>query len=169
MSAATIPSWAWLFPVTYALHILEEAHAGVGFGRWIGHVVGRQLGLRQFYLANGLLWAAMVAAIGFLRTGSPAIWLLTALGAIVTLNGLGHLIGTLVIRLYSPGLVTGMILWVPLGLYTLSWAGANGSSRLWYSGVFSGIVLMIGVGLLAWTLSKPVTPNRQSNEGSGDE
>jgi Protein of unknown function with HXXEE motif len=169
MNIATIPSWAWLFPVTYALHIFEEAHAGEGFGRWIRHVVGRQLGLGQFYLANGILWLAMVAAVSFFRTGPPAIWLLAALGAIVTVNGIGHLIGTLVIRLYSPGLVTGLILWLPLGLFALRWARSNGSIRLWYSGVISGIVLTGCVGLLGLALSKPVTLNGQSNQGSGSD
>jgi len=159
MSAATMPSWAWLFPVTYVLHVLEEAHAGESFGRWIGHVIGRQLGLREFYLVNGLLWLAMVAAIRLFRTGPPAVWLLAALGSIVTVNGIGHLVGTLMIRVYSPGLVTGMTLWVPLGLVALWWARTKGSLGLWYSGVFVGILLMVCVGLLALTLSRPGAPD----------
>jgi len=167
MNPATIPLWAWLFPVTYALHILEEAHAGEGLGRWIGHVIGRQLGSRDFYLANGLLWLAMVAAISLFRTGRPVIWLLAALGSIVTVNGIGHLVGTIMVRIYSPGLVTGVVLWVPLGLFALWRTRTVGPMGVWYSGVFSGVVLMVCVGLLALTLSKPGVPGKQVNSGPG--
>jgi hypothetical protein len=111
----------------------------------------------------------MVAAISLVRTGPPAVWLLAALGSIVTANGIGHLVGTLMIRVYSPGLVTGMTLWVPLGIFALWWARTKGPIGLWYSGVFVGLVLMVCVGLLALTLSRPGAPNKWIDSGSGGE
>ena len=106
MNAVSLPVWVWLFPATFALHILEEGLAGETFGRWIGHVVGRQLGQRPFFAANGVLLLAMMLFIRITQGLADQAWLAAMLGALVTANGLGHLTGTIIVRIYSPGLYT---------------------------------------------------------------
>ena len=44
---------------------------------------------------------------------------LIALAVEIVLNGLGHLAGTITSQTYSPGLVTGILIWLPLGIFTL--------------------------------------------------
>ena len=146
----------WLFPAAYAVHILEEALGGEGFGRWIGHVIHREIGPKKFLIGNAVLWLAMVAAVGLLGQGSHAIWLAAALGAVFTVNGAGHLVGTVVTRTYSPGLVSGVLLWVPLGLATLWWAWHSGSAAAWGAGILAGLAAQAALAVLALALSNPV-------------
>ena len=160
MSTVTFPWWGWLFPVTYAFHILEEVHAGEGFYAWIRYAINRQIGYWQFYAANLILLLAMVGASALIPAGSPTVWLIAILGSLVTVNGLGHLLGTMIIRVYSPGLVTGLVFWVPLGIYAMTWARTKASLGLWLFGLSVGVVLMACVGLLGLILSRPSIHNR---------
>jgi hypothetical protein len=132
--------WLWLFPATYLAHILEEAFAGERFYIWIRRITDRTLSLRTFLALNGLFFAAMVVAIIVLQA-SRAPWLLPALGTLVLVNGLGHLAGTTATRTYSPGLVSGVLLWLPLGLAALllSWRQLS-RTTFWY-GVAAGVLL----------------------------
>jgi hypothetical protein len=157
VDAASLPWWAWLLPATYGLHIIEEAWAGEGFGRWIRHVIRRTVRPRWFFAVNAVLWLAMVAAVASLRDGHRAVLLAAALGVIVTVNGVGHLVGTVVTRVYSPGLVSGLLLWAPLGLATLRWSWIAGPASVWYAGLLSGILLQACLGALALALSDAET------------
>jgi hypothetical protein len=61
----------------------------------------------------------MVAAVGVSRSAPGAGWIVVTLAVSVALNGVLHLAGTVLTRSYSPGVVTGLLLWVPLGLFAL--------------------------------------------------
>jgi hypothetical protein len=141
--------WLWLFPATYLAHILEEAFAGERFHIWIGRIADRRLSFRTFLALNGLFFAAMVIAIIVLQA-SRAPWLLPALGTLVLVNGVGHLAGTAATRTYSPGLVSGVLLWLPLGLAALllSWRLLS-AITFWYGVaagfLFSGVVVVLAM------------------------
>jgi hypothetical protein len=112
--------WLWLFPATYAVHVLEEGLTGERFYRWIGHASGRVLDPPSFWLVNGVLWALMVIVIVCARKRVELGWIMaTVLGTVAVVNGVGHAVGTAMVRSYSPGLVSGVLLWVPLGSWTL--------------------------------------------------
>jgi hypothetical protein len=42
-------------------------------------------------------------------------WLLFALAGIILTNALTHLVGSLATHSYSPGTVSGLLIWLPLG------------------------------------------------------
>lgn len=148
-------AWLWLFPLTYLAHLAEEALAGEGFYRWIRHVVGRTLERGTFLRLNAGFFAAMLAAVLLLRSTGGALWLVPALGTIIGLNGVAHLLASLVTRTYSPGLVSGLLLWVPLGVAALLRSHAERPAGEWWMGVGAGLLLHAAVALAALQSSRP--------------
>jgi Protein of unknown function with HXXEE motif len=147
--------WLWLFPATYAVHIAGEGLAGERFYHWIHRVVGRELDGRRFWALNGVFGAAMMAAVLRARTDPRSGWLVPVLGTITTLNGVGHAAGSAVTQSYSPGVVSGITLWTPLGLFALVRSRQSLPRGTWWIGVGVGAAVNGCVGLLALVLSKP--------------
>jgi hypothetical protein len=148
-------TWLLLFPATYALHIAEEYWAGEGFHRWIGRVARITLSPAQFLSANAVLWAAMIGAVLSVRSLSGEGWIAIALATIVSVNGFGHLLGSLYTGSYSPGVATGLGLWVPLGVYTLLCTVPVVSGAQLWMGIAAGLLAQAIVTLTALTLGRP--------------
>lgn len=140
----------WLFPVTYPIHIAEEYWAGEGFPAWVSRVAGVGLTPTQFLILNGVAWVLMVAGSVLVVKTASMHWLLISFSTVVLLNGLLHFSASVVTDSYSPGLVSGMLLWVPLGAFFLfrSWAGTQ--RRTFLSAALIGIAIHGVVSLLAF-------------------
>lgn len=111
-------SLMWWPLAAASLHIAEEFVFPGGFAEW-------DRGYRSAYRAsitprlhlvmNGLLILACVAVGSNGRTPSGvAAWL--TLAALLASNAVFHLVGTIKTRSYSPGLVTGLLLYVPMAV-----------------------------------------------------
>jgi hypothetical protein len=131
--------WSWLFPATYILHILEEGLAGERFYNWSHRIIGRRIPARAFLVLNASFLGLMVAAAVVLRSGEGP-WLLPTLGTITALNGLGHFAGSVITRSYSPGVITGLLLWMPLGIAALLLSKQALPMGAWWQGVIAGLL-----------------------------
>jgi hypothetical protein len=142
--------WLWLFPAIYFLHLAEETFAGEHFYDWIRRVSGRRIPLGAFLALNAFCMALVVEAVLTLRAGMLP-WLLPAPGAITAVNGLGHLVGTIATRSYSPGAITGLMVWASLGWISLILSRSSIPIESWLFGVACGLVatgLVIGSAFL---------------------
>jgi hypothetical protein len=152
--------WLWLFPASYAIHIAEEGLAGERFYRWIARLTGREISGRAFTVGNLALEAGMTAAVRVAAAREEAAWVVPMLGTITAMNGTGHLVGSVVTQSYSPGAVSGLGLWAPLGLFALIRSRRVLPGRLWRRGVLAGVALQGGAMLLALGLSRPAAGDR---------
>jgi len=106
-----------------------------------------------FLGANALFWVLMAtAAVLVLRRPTRAP-LVVALATVVTINATLHLGGTVLNASYSPGLITGVLLWLPLGVVALVRGHRLLSERDFRSGVLIGVVAhvfvpLVGVGFV---------------------
>ena len=77
--------WAWLFPLTYLLHLSEEFWGGEGFPSWISRVAGAHFSNQDFLTLNaiGLVMVTVSATLIYKKSWH---WLLIALSGIVLLN-----------------------------------------------------------------------------------
>ena len=80
-------------------------------------------------------------------------WLTPALGVLVAVNGLGHLAGSLVTRSYSPGLVSGLLLWLPLGVFAIAVGYRTLPSSAFLAGLGAGVLAQAVVAAIALTVS----------------
>lgn len=107
----------WWFPATYALHAAEEFCTGETFPVWISRFAGVHFTATAFLWLNGIAMAVMLLAAAGAARGVR--WLAVTLATVVAINGTAHLVGSLATWTWSPGVVTGTLLWLPLGLSTL--------------------------------------------------
>lgn len=118
----------WLFPATYAIHLAEEACCGETFPGWISRVGSLRFTAHGFVVVNSVAMVAMTLAVLAIERFPRARLLRATLATIVLVNGLLHTVGTVVTWSYSPGLWSGALLWVPLGLSVL-WGEARALRR----------------------------------------
>jgi hypothetical protein len=105
-----LPHWLWLFPLVYLLHILEEL-------KGIGH--GINLSLDVFLILSTAAWLLMTCGTVLAqRFGFPQ-FMGVCLGSTVFLNGLWHIFNRLINHRYDAGVISGTVIFIPLGLATL--------------------------------------------------
>ena len=111
--------WMWLFPVTYLIHIAEEYWGGVGYTAYLYRLRGVHLSTGRFFFFQGL--GVVLICIGIvlsLQLRWPR-FMLAIMGALVLSNGVTHSVTALRHGGYGPGLVSCVLIWIPLGLVTL--------------------------------------------------
>ena len=102
-------------PASYLVHIVEEYWCGERFFIWLNHFVGARMTAKSFLLLNGIFFFIMITACAIaLYRGDERIPMVLA--SIILSNALLHLIGSIATNSYSPGLVSALLLWMPLSL-----------------------------------------------------
>jgi len=152
---ARLPLLGVLLLLTYGAHIAEEYWGGEGFAAWAERTAGVHLTVDTWFSLNLVFFSAMAVGVlaGWFR--EPARWLLIPFGAAVLVNGLLHLAASLATRSYSPGLATGLLLWVPLGVTIIRSARSRWAPAQIRAGIGVGVLLHVGVTLAAYSSSLP--------------
>ena len=119
LSNTSTTLWSWLFPVTYLLHIAEEYWGGEGYSAYLLGLRGVQLSPTRFLVIQIIGLALMMVGIILARRLQFPNLLSVILGAVVLVNGVIHTILSLAHTEYVPGLITSILLWIPLGIATL--------------------------------------------------
>ncbi len=104
----------WVLVFAYALHILEEYF--LDWKSWAEKLARKPVSWTEFYLINAavIIGGICMAAVGWRM---PAFSLM--LPALMLINGvLVHALPSLFRWQYAPGLVTAVVLFVPLGVWT---------------------------------------------------
>lgn len=124
--------WSWLFPITYVLHIAEEYWGGEGYSAYLLRLRGIQLSPTRFLLVQAIGLALMIMGIILARRLQFPGLLSVVLGSVILVNGLTHAILSLAYTEYVPGLITSLLLWIPLGTATLlRFRGTMREARYW--------------------------------------
>jgi hypothetical protein len=145
-------SWAWLFPLSYLIHIAEEYWGG--FPAWIARFWGVESSLSNFLSWNGGAWVMMTVGVVLVLKTKSYRWLLVSFGMVVLVNGVVHAVASVLTLSYSPGLVSGLLLFVPLGAITLLRARKSMNSRTFRAGLIVGVLMHVAVVLLAFGFAR---------------
>ena len=111
----------WMFPIALTLHNLEEA---VWLPAWSQHAGFWEIpvGATEFRIAAGLL-AILAYAVTYwsIRTGKEAVGTYVLAGFVfaMLLNVIYHVAATLGLRQYAPGVVTAVLINLPVMWYLL--------------------------------------------------
>lgn len=113
-------NWLWWAPLCMAaLHIFEEFVFPGGFASWdraYRSAFQNSISPGFHIWINALLLFACIA-VAFNAPAERAVagWL--TLAALLFSNAIFHLIGTFRTKRYSPGIVTGLLLYVPVAVF----------------------------------------------------
>lgn len=137
-----VGNWAWAFPATYLAHIAEEHWND--FNGWVAGVWGVENSDAHFLIWNGAALLLMLVGVALMLKTKSFRWLIISFGVVVLINGLLHLIGSIVTWSYSPGLITSLLFWFPLGATTLfrAWRQVK-NRRVFHAGVIVGIMMHV--------------------------
>ena len=132
----------WLFLLVYPLHILEEI-------RGVGAFHGINLSLKQFFILSCAACLLMVGGILLsIRFRFPQL-LEIVFGTVFVLNALSHMINCVVIRGYDAGVITGTLIFIPLGVTSLIRLRTSMGWRRYFAGVALGLVGQVIITVLA--------------------
>lgn len=112
---------AWSLAIAAAIHIFEEFAFPGGFKEWWRAYkpdVANGVSNRFLIFINSLLIAfSMLVAVAAQqpRGNGVAAWL--TLSALLFSNAIFHIIGAILSHRYSPGMISGIVLYMPLAVY----------------------------------------------------
>jgi hypothetical protein len=142
----------WLFVPAYLVHLGEEWVGG--FTEWIGTVVGRPLPAAAFFVINGIALVLVVAGIRAAIREDSHGWIAVAVATIVLVNTLAHAAGATLTGSYSPGLISAVVLYVPLGSLTMLRAIDHAPRAQLTRGIVMGLLIHALVFVVAFTLAR---------------
>lgn len=142
------PRAAILLPPAFLLHLVEEWLGG--FPAWTLIALGNEVSPERFVLLNAT--ALLLFGIGTLAAFHCArmAWFAASLAALVGLNGVLHTLATLGLGYYSPGTVTGVLLYLPLSAIVLRSSAALLPRAVFAGSVVFGVLLHGIAALLAY-------------------
>lgn len=146
------PPLVWLFVAAYVAHVLEEL-AG-GFPRWLATVIGRSLPYRDFLVINAVALIVLIACARAATRRESLGWIGIGIATVLFANGLVHLFGSLGTGTYSPGLVTGVVLYLPLGQLALLRAMHQVPHAFFWKGVAFGLAAHAVVTAIAFASAR---------------
>ena len=143
--------WAWLLPATYLVHIAEEYWVGIGFPAWVTGLGFARLTPELFLRLNAAAWIVMTIGVALAVAIQPLRFLIVSFSAAVLINGMAHTVASILTMTYSPGLISGLLLWIPLGSMILSRTWRAVPRLQFWAGIIIGITLhaMISLSALA--------------------
>lgn len=140
------PMLAFLLLPAYMLHQLEE-HDDDRFRRFINSVIGQGrevLTLNAVFWINILgVWALLGGVLWLVRVGGAG-WAALA-GWLVVVNALVHVGPAIGLRRYNPGLVTAILLFLPLGIATLRAAWPLATGAVFWGGLVVAVSLHLAI------------------------
>lgn len=120
MSQVTLSKfWPWLFPITYLVHIAEELYGRDGYTVYLERLRDIHITPARFAVAHCVALVLMVFGIILAQQLRFPNFLIVVFGATVLVNSLTHTVQTVYHGEYVPGFITGVGIWLPLGIVTL--------------------------------------------------
>ncbi len=109
----------WVFPLTYLIHIAEEYWGGEGYPAYILRLRGVHLSTTRFLAAQSVGFVLVTIGVLLARKLHFPQMMLLVMGTIVLVNALTHTATALTSLTYGPGLISSILVWMPLGFFIL--------------------------------------------------
>lgn len=142
----------WLFVPAYLLHVAEEWFAG--FPAWIGRVADRPLPAAAFLVINGIALVLLITGIRAAVRSDRYGWIAVAVATVALVNTLVHAAGAALTGSYSPGLISAVVFYVPLGSLAIVRALDHAPPVQVARGVIAGLIIHAIVFGVAFTTAR---------------
>ena len=142
----------WLFVPAYLVHIAEEWFGG--FLGYVAVIAGRPLPASAFLIINSIALALVVTGIRAAVRDERHGWMGVTIATVMLVNTLAHAAGAALTRSYAPGLVSAVVLYVPLGSLTMIRASDQAAPGQVSRGIAAGVAIHTIVFILAYTFAR---------------
>ena len=105
----------WLLPFAYLIHLLDEFYLGSGFAEWFSALFKASLSENDFLVINSIAFIIVVVIPVLYTFGKISNFIPAVLGVLFFINGFAHLLITILTSIYSPGTISGVLIYIPLG------------------------------------------------------
>jgi hypothetical protein len=142
----------WPFVPAYAMHIAEEWFAG--FPRWTAQITGRPMPDAAFMAINAVAMILLLGATRAATRDEKNGWIAVGIATIFLVNTIAHLAGAAITQSYAPGLISAVVLYVPLGSLTMIRAFGQAPRAQVARGIVAGIVIHAVVVIVAFASTR---------------
>jgi hypothetical protein len=111
--------WLWLFPPAYLIHLLDERFWGSGTANWAYLHTGTYFTNEAWLAVNVPSMILLTVAAGLCAARIWPQWVAIALAIHFVLHTLVRVVGTPLSGVIAPGLVSGVLVCLPLAVPTL--------------------------------------------------
>ena len=149
MNKLTPKHIAWFLPIAYLIHIFDEYFSSEGFPMWFSGIFKTSLSSNDFIIINSVGISATLIIVILYNFNRVNSFLIATLGTLFFINGLIHLFASVTTLEYSPGTLTGIVIYLPLGyvvfkkIFQLMPGQQRGLS------IITAILLQIAVAIIA--------------------
>ena len=141
----------WPFVPAFAIHVAEEWFAG--FTTWVVQLTGRSMPDAAFIGIHAVAMALLVLAIHAAAGDESKGWLAIAIATVFLINTVSHAAGAVMTRSYAPGLISAVVLYVPLGTLTMIRAFDQAPRSQIARGLVSALMLHAAVFVIAFAVT----------------
>ena len=142
MSAAWPIRPAWIFPLVYLVHLLDERFFGAGTAAWSTTHAGIDF-TNEAWLVVNVLSFALFAGVAFAADrGRLPDWVFVTLASHLLLHGGMHVAGTLARPEPFPGVVSSALFNVPFALFVFLGGARFLDRRVWLGAAALGLATM---------------------------
>ena len=144
----TIRVLSWLFPITYLIHIAEEFWGGEGYTAYIYRLRGVHLSPSRFLVAQAIGFLLVTIGIILSRRFTFPLMMLLILAATVLGNSVTHIYSALKTLSYNPGLISAILVWIPMGIFVLFTFKRYMSARRYWIAITIGVAINVIIGVI---------------------
>ena len=153
--------WPGLFPATYLLHLVEEYWGGEGYAAHLSRTRGVTFSTLRFLFLTSLgLFLMILGLVLAYRFDFPQT-MLVILGTTFLLNGLSHAITGIANFSYNPGLISGVLIWMPLGALTLLQLTGSMTGARYLMAVGIGVGIQATALVVTFSGGQPIKARRE--------
>jgi hypothetical protein len=137
--------------VAFAIHQLEEYFGG--FLEWYPMIMNAKLSSEDFILINTIALLITVFFAMMYSLGIRNNFIFVVIGSLFFVNGIVHLMATIFSWSYSPGVISGLVIFLPLGrlIYHRIYPQLPENQRI--PSILIGILLLFTVSMIARSMA----------------
>ena len=139
---------SWLMPLTYLIHIAEEYWGGEGYPAYIYRVRGVYLPPSRFLVAQAIGFVLVMAGIILARQFNFPQMMLVILSTTVIGNALTHTYSALPTHGYNPGLLSSLLIWMPMGIFVVIRFRREMSPQRYWLAIAIGVGINVAIGVI---------------------
>ena len=150
MRNLTLRQMAWLLPLMFVLHIVEE-HT-MEFTQWYSYFIGADFSVSEYFAINFIAFSILILFSALYSMGRGSDFVMWVINSVLFLNGVLHVLLSIIFFTYSPGVFTGLLILIPVGWVIYGKLRDELLDRQRFTGTVLGGAILLMIAMIAYTI-----------------